>query len=64
MAILRKGSVPEKHAGSFYPDPYSLGTGNLSYRHLSEAGGLTHFGVALETLQGRSPLAAVPSVAS
>ena len=50
MAILRKGSVPETNATSTYPDPYNLGTGNLSYRHLTEAGGLTQFGAALETL--------------
>lgn len=50
MAILRKGSVPETKATSSYPDPYNLGTGNLSYRHLTEAGGLTQFGAALETL--------------
>ena len=50
MAIIRKGSVPETLAGSYYPDPYSLGAGNLSYRHLSEAGGLSQFGAALETL--------------
>ncbi|MCB2136623.1 MAG: cupin domain-containing protein [Rhodobacteraceae bacterium] len=50
MAILRKGSVAEVHPGSSYPDPYNLGSGNLSYRHLTEAGGLTQFGAALETL--------------
>lgn len=48
--ILRKGSVPETHPRSSYPAPYNLGSGNLSYRHLSEAGGLTQFGAALETL--------------
>lgn len=50
MTIIRKGSVPETNAASSYPDPYNLGSGNLSYRHLTEAGGLTQFGAALETL--------------
>ncbi len=50
MAILRKNVVPSVDAGSYYPAPYSLGGGNLSYRHLTEAGGLTQFGAALETL--------------
>ena len=50
MTILRKGSVAETHAVSSYPDPYNLGSGNLSYRHITEAGGLTQFGAALEVL--------------
>ncbi|CAM2992876.1 Uncharacterized conserved protein, cupin superfamily [Paracoccus aminovorans] len=50
MAILRKDSVAETDAVSTYPAPYNLGAGNLSYRHLTEAGGLTQFGAALETL--------------
>ncbi|MTH77228.1 cupin domain-containing protein [Paracoccus aestuariivivens] len=50
MAIFRKDSVPEVHATSSYPEPYNLGSGNLSYRHISEAGGLSQYGVALETL--------------
>lgn len=48
--ILRKDSVPVTEAVSGYPEPYNLGRGFLSYRHLTEAGGLTQFGVALETL--------------
>ena len=48
--ILHKDSVPLTHQTSSYPEPYSLGPGNLSYRHLTEAGGLTQVGVALETL--------------
>ncbi|TBN41253.1 cupin domain-containing protein [Paracoccus subflavus] len=48
--ILRKDSVPVTEAVSDYPEPYNLGRGFLSYRHLTEAGGLTQFGVALETL--------------
>ncbi|MDT1061500.1 cupin domain-containing protein [Paracoccus sp. CPCC 101403] len=50
MAILRKDSVTETHAVSTYPAPYYLGSGNLSYRPISEAGGLDQFGAALETL--------------
>ncbi|WEF25700.1 cupin domain-containing protein [Paracoccus sp. S3-43] len=48
--ILRKDSVPVTEGVSGYPDPYNLGRGFLSYRHLTEAGGLTQFGIALETL--------------
>lgn len=48
--ILRKDSVPVTEGVSGYPEPFSLGRGFLSYRPLSEAGGLTQFGVALETL--------------
>lgn len=50
MAIIRKDEVPVTDAVSGYPDPYNLGSGNLSYRHISNAGGLTQFGAALETL--------------
>ena len=50
MAIFRKDSVPVTEAVSGYPDPWNLGRGFLSYRHLTEAGGLTQFGIALETL--------------
>ncbi len=50
MAIFRKDSVPQTDVVSSYPDPYNLGRGNLSYSHLTEAGGLTQFGAALETL--------------
>ena len=50
MAIFRKDSVALTDGVSGYPAPYDLGAGNLSYRHLSEAGGLTQFGIALETL--------------
>ena len=48
--ILRKDSVPVTEGVSRYPAPYNLGRGFLSYRHLTEAGGLTQFGVARETL--------------
>ncbi|TJZ91076.1 cupin domain-containing protein [Paracoccus gahaiensis] len=51
MAILRKDSVPVTEGVSGYPAPYNLGRGFLGYRHLTEAGGLTQFGIALETLQ-------------
>lgn len=48
--ILRKGSVPETPGFVAYPPPFNLGRGNFSYRHLTEAGGLTQFGIALEVL--------------
>ena len=48
--IIRKDSVPVTEAVSGYPRPFNLGRGFLSYRHLTEAGGLTQFGIALETL--------------
>jgi uncharacterized cupin superfamily protein len=50
MTILRKDSVPAVDAVSSYPAPYTLGAGQLSYRHLTDAAGLTHFGAAVETL--------------
>lgn len=50
MAIFRKDSVALTEGVSGYPDPYNLGRGNLSYRHITEAGGLTQFGAAVETL--------------
>lgn len=50
MAIFRKDTVKLTEGVSGYPDPYNQGTGNLAYRHLTEAGGLTQFGAALETL--------------
>ncbi|MBM9594638.1 cupin domain-containing protein [Roseitranquillus sediminis] len=48
--ILRRNSVPVTEGVSGYPDPYNLGRGNLSYRHLTETGGLSQYGVALENL--------------
>ncbi|MEO0486417.1 MAG: cupin domain-containing protein [Pseudomonadota bacterium] len=48
--IIRKGSVPTTDAVSGYPDPYNLGAGNISWQALSEAGGLTQYGVYMETL--------------
>lgn len=50
MAILRSGTVPVTDAVSSYPAPYNLGSGNLSYQALGDAGGLTQFGAHLETL--------------
>lgn len=50
MAILRKDSVALTHGSSNYPEPYNQGSGNLSWRHLTDAGGLTQYGVALETI--------------
>lgn len=48
--ILRKDSVPETIGESGYPEPWNLGRGHVTYRHITEAGGLTQFGIALETL--------------
>lgn len=58
MAIFRKDSVPLTVAGESYPAPFTLPAGRLSYRHITEAGGLTQFGAALETLHpgGQSSL--------
>ena len=50
MAIFRKDSVPRTDAVSGYPDPYNQGSGQLSYHALGDAGGLTQFGAAFETL--------------
>lgn len=50
MAIFRKDSVPERGGVSGYPAPSDLGRDVPRSRHLTEAGGLTQFGVALETL--------------
>ena len=48
--ILRRGAVPATRAGASYPAPFTLPAGRLSFAHLTEAGGLTQFGAALETL--------------
>ena len=50
MAIFRKDSVAETVGVSGYPEPWNLGRGHVTYRHITEAGGLTQFGAALETL--------------
>ncbi|WP_411838732.1 cupin domain-containing protein [Paracoccus sp. ME4] len=50
MTVLRKDSVALTEGVSDYPAPFGLGRGYLHYRHLTEAGGLTRFGIALETL--------------
>ncbi|AXC49109.1 cupin domain-containing protein [Paracoccus suum] len=50
MAVFRKDSVPVTVAHASYPAPYTLPAGRLHYRHITEAGGLTQFGAALETL--------------
>ncbi|WP_102222856.1 cupin domain-containing protein [Acidimangrovimonas sediminis] len=50
MAVFRKGSAPEVEHVSNYPAPFNLGRGSYHYRHLTNAGGLTQFGIALETL--------------
>ena len=43
--ILPKDSVAAEDATSSYPEPYNLGPGNGVFRRLSDAGGLTQFGV-------------------
>lgn len=48
--ILRRGTVPATVVGASYPAPHVLPAGRLSFAHLTEAGGLGQFGVALETL--------------
>lgn len=48
--ILRKGSVAETISEASYPAPYTLKAGRMAWRALGDAGGLTQFGVALETL--------------
>ncbi|SLN70013.1 cupin domain-containing protein [Roseisalinus antarcticus] len=48
--IIKSNSVEEvTPKASSYPPPYDMPNG-LSYRPLSDAGGLTQYGVALETL--------------
>ena len=51
MTVIRRDTVPETEAVSTYPGPYDLGRGALFYRTLSDAGGLTQFGAALERLE-------------
>jgi uncharacterized cupin superfamily protein len=50
MAILRKGSVPVTEARASYPAPYTLPAGRMRWRTVGDAGGLTQFGISLETL--------------
>ncbi len=50
MAVLRKDAVPATEAQASYPAPYTLSGGRMRWRALGDAGGLTQFGVALETL--------------
>jgi uncharacterized cupin superfamily protein len=50
MAIIRKGDVPETEARSTYPAPYTLPSGRMRWQALGDAGGLTQYGVARETL--------------
>ena len=51
MAVIRRGTVAPVTGSSGYPGPYNLGRGHLSWRPLSDAGGLTQIGAALETLE-------------
>lgn len=50
MPVFRKDAVPLTEGVSGYPAPYNLGRGHIAYRHITEAGGLTQFGAAVETL--------------
>ncbi|MGZ9811920.1 cupin domain-containing protein [Pseudoroseicyclus sp. H15] len=50
MAVFRKGSGTPVTPGPAYPAPYTMPGGALTYTHLSDPGGLTQFGIALETL--------------
>lgn len=51
MTYLAKNSVPETEVISGYPGDYNLGRGHMYYRSISDAGGLTQFGAALQRLQ-------------
>ncbi|MCY1126145.1 cupin domain-containing protein [Frigidibacter sp. RF13] len=48
--ILRKGTVATDTAPSNYPAPYALPEGLMRWLPLSDAGGLSQFGAAVETL--------------
>ncbi len=50
MTHIPRGSVASTVAQSSYPADYNLGQGFLTYEKLSDAGGLTQFGAAFETL--------------
>lgn len=50
MAVIRKDDVTIVDAISGYPEPYNLGSGNLSYYPISDAGNLTQYGASLEIL--------------
>ncbi|AEI92493.1 cupin domain-containing protein [Roseobacter litoralis] len=49
--ILPNESVPAQTGKSSYPDPFNLGEGHFIYRAFGDVGGLTQFGVSLQTLQ-------------
>ncbi|EAR50904.1 hypothetical protein OG2516_13566 [Oceanicola granulosus HTCC2516] len=49
MTVIRKGSVETVRHESRYPAPHTL-PGHLEWEPLSDAGGLTQFGAAHETL--------------
>ncbi|SHI64593.1 cupin domain-containing protein [Wenxinia saemankumensis] len=51
MPIHRRDSVPLTEGTSSYPAPFDQGDGHLAWRALGDAGGLTQFGVALETIR-------------
>ena len=50
MALLRKDDVPERSKAVPYPAPFAEGVGPATRRSIGDAGGLTQFGVHLETL--------------
>ena len=49
MPVIRKSDI-EPVTGTSYPPPHDKGMGRYQAWELSEAGGLTQFGAALETL--------------
>lgn len=49
--ILRKGDVAPVIGPSSYPAPHTLPTGRMRWWPVSDAGGLTQFGAALESLE-------------
>lgn len=51
MSFIAKDSVPETEGVSGYPGSYNLGRGKLYYRPVSDTGGLTQFGAAIERLE-------------
>lgn len=48
--IIRKDSVAPTVSKGTYPAPYTLPAGRLMWQALGDAGGLTQYGVSLETL--------------
>lgn len=49
--IIRKGAVAPVTGPSPYPAPHSLPTGRMRWWPVSDTGGLTQFGAAIESLE-------------